>query len=152
MSKRLWDQRFIEMASLVASWSKDPGAKVGAVIVDDKKRIVSVGFNGFPSGVNDDEEVLANREIKLMRTIHAEENAILFAQRDLTGCSLYVNYPPCANCAAKIIQVGITDVYFLKPDSNFSANWAMQINEGRNLFLEAGVDSTNINFNNELRG
>ncbi len=145
MSKDNWNQRFMEMANLVGSWSKDPGAKVGAVIVDKRKRIVSVGFNGFPSGVKDDFTLIANREVKLMRTIHAEENAILFAQRDLQGCSIYVNYPPCANCAAKIIQVGITNVYHCKPDVDFSANWSTHIAVAQKMFSETKV--TLIRFN-----
>ena len=134
-----WDKRFIDLAVHVGTWSKDPGAKVGAVIVDPKRRIVSVGFNGFPQGVSDAPEIIADREIKLMRTIHAEENAILFAQRDLTGCSIYVNYPPCAKCSAKIIQVGITEVYSLSPDKAFYENWKNELHQGHELFLEADV-------------
>ena len=65
-----WDLRFIEMASLVASWSKDPSTKVGAVITNDKNHVVSLGFNGFPRGVED--RLNVNRETKLARTIHAE--------------------------------------------------------------------------------
>jgi len=77
MSK--WDSRFMDLARLVASWSKDPSTQVGAVIVDQDKRIVSTGFNGFPRCVNDSP---VDREVKLLRTIHAEENALLFARRD----------------------------------------------------------------------
>ena len=134
-----WNNRFLELATLVGSWSKDPGTKVGAVIVDPKRRIVSVGFNGFPHGVNDSPEIVGNREIKLMRTIHAEENAILFSQRDLTGCSIYSNYPPCAKCAAKIIQVGIKNVYSVTPDEKFLVNWKSELDQANRLFFEAKV-------------
>lgn len=144
MTTSNWNKRFLELASLVGSWSKDPSAKVGAVIVDTKNRIVSVGFNGFPSGVNDHEDILANRELKLMRTIHAEENAILFAQRDLTGCSIYTNYPPCAKCAAKIIQVGIHNVFTMEQDSEFHRKWQHEIDQATALFREARVNKFHI--------
>lgn len=137
----LWANRFLALATQVGSWSKDPGAKVGAVIVDTNRRIVSLGYNGFPQGVND-EQFIDNREIKLLRTIHAEENAILFARRDLEGFSIYVNYPPCAKCAAKIIQVGIKNVYSLTPDEAFLANWKSELDQARSLFIEARVNHT----------
>mgnify|MGYP002128816433 CR=1 FL=1 len=90
MSK--WDARFIALASLVASWSKDPSTQVGAVIVDQDKRIVSTGFNGFPQGVND---APVDREVKLLRTIHAEDNALLFARRNVAGIDLVVAVLRC---------------------------------------------------------
>src|SRR3990172_2103187 len=80
-----WDSRFLRLAEFVAQWSKDPNTKVGAVIVDGTHRIVSLGFNGFPRGVDDDER-LRNRELKLKLMVHAEMNAILFAGRALDGC------------------------------------------------------------------
>ena len=70
-----WDRRFIELALHVATWSKDPSSKVGAVIVDEHRRVVSVGFNGFPAGVSDEE---VPRERKLLRVVHAEMNACVF--------------------------------------------------------------------------
>lgn len=79
MSK--WDHRFLELAELVGSWSKDPSTQVGAVIVDIDNRIVSTGFNGFPRGCLDHADTLGDRDRKLLRTIHAEDNALLFARR-----------------------------------------------------------------------
>lgn len=94
MSK--WDRRMLGLVNLVATWSKDPSTGVGAVIVDSKNRIVSVGFNGFPRAVCDSDEALFDRDEKLRRTIHAEENALLFAGRSVEGCTIYVTHPPCA--------------------------------------------------------
>ena len=74
-----WDRRFVDLARYVASWSKDPSTKTGAVIVDDYNRIVSVGYNGFPRGIRDDEERLSNRDVKLSLMVHCEINAIIFA-------------------------------------------------------------------------
>ena len=71
----LWEMRFLELASTVAGWSKDPSTKCGAVICDEKF-IVSLGFNGFPAGCRDDKEIYLNRDRKYARVIHAEKNAI----------------------------------------------------------------------------
>lgn len=132
-----WDVRMLALANFVAGWSKDPSTRVGAVIADGEYRIVSTGFNGFPRGVQDKVDVA--RETKLMRTIHAEDNAILFARRDLRGMRLFVSRPPCANCAAKIIQSGIAQVAYEMPDPYFFARWVEQISEAEAMFAEAGV-------------
>ena len=70
-----WDYRFIKLAKEIASWSKDPSTQVGAIAVNEK-RIIATGYNGFPEGIEDDEERLKNREIKLTYMIHAEKNLI----------------------------------------------------------------------------
>ncbi len=137
MSK--WDARFITLAGLVASWSKDPSTQVGAVIVDRDKRIVSTGFNGFPRGVVDD---LVDREVKLLRTIHAEENALLFARRDVTGMTVYVTRPPCARCAAKLVQSGIARVVYTLPPVDFVERWAIEMREAQAMFDAVGVTVT----------
>jgi dCMP deaminase len=112
-----WDARFLFLAKHISEWSKDPSTGIGAVITNNKNRIISLGFNGYPRDVPD--EGMDNREEKYLKVIHAEENAILFAQRDLTDCTIYV-YPllPCSNCMAKIIQVGITKVVCLLHNTN----------------------------------
>lgn len=132
-----WDLRFIEMASLVASWSKDPSTKVGAVITNDKNHVVSLGFNGFPRGVED--RLNVSRETKLARTIHAEANALLHAKQDLAGCSIYVTRPPCSNCAALIIQSGIERVVYEAPDPAFLLRWKGSISESIQMFEEARI-------------
>lgn len=132
-----WDLRFIEMAALVASWSKDPSTKVGAVITNDKNHVISLGFNGFPRGVEDRLDV--SRETKLARTIHAEPNAILHAKQDLAGCSIYVTRPPCSNCAALIIQSGISRVVYEAPDPDFLVRWKDSIGESIQMFEEARI-------------
>jgi len=134
-----WDRRFIGLANLVATWSKDPSTGVGAVIVDPKNRIVSVGFNGFPRAVRDDDAVLENRDEKLRRMIHAEENALLFAGRSVEGCTILVTHPPCARCAAKIIQAGITRVVSRPPWNAFTERWADDMRSAADMFTEAGT-------------
>ena len=132
-----WDARFMALAEHIAGWSLDPSTKVGAVIVDDKKRIVSVGFNGFPRGVADDER-LQNKEEKYEHIIHAEINALMFAQRNLEGCTLYVwPLPPCARCATQIIQTGIFRV--VAPFPSKKTKWFESLCRAASMFDEAGV-------------
>jgi dCMP deaminase len=107
-----WVARFTNLAEEISTWSKDPSSQVGAVIVRPDRTIASIGFNGFPRGVEDSPERIANRDTKLLYTIHAEMNAILSAKEPLNGYSLFVwPFQPCAHCAASIIQAGIKDVY-----------------------------------------
>lgn len=138
-----WLQRFSQMAELVASWSKDPSTQVGAVITQNN-RVVSLGFNGYPHGVSDSAGH-DSRDIKLLKTLHAEENAILFAKRDLTGCDMVVTHFPCPNCAAKIIQTGITQVFSPVPASEFLERWGDKIKISESMFDEAGVKVNWIN-------
>lgn len=132
-----WDVRFLKLAEYIASWSRDPSKKVGAVIVDDKKRIVSLGFNGFPRGVDDDHR-LNDQSLKNEIVIHAEVNAILFANKDVQGCTMYVwPIPPCSRCAAQIIQTGIARV--VAPYIQESDRWKNSVQLGRDVLDEGGV-------------
>lgn len=136
LEQHKWDTRFMNLATFISSWSKDPGLKVGAVI-SKGKHIVSVGYNGFPQGVPDKREWLDDRATKLRMTIHAEVNAILSAKRDLAGCTLYVwPLPPCSDCAALIIQSGIDRVVSL---AEYGDRWAESIELGSMMMEEAEV-------------
>lgn len=105
-----WDRRFMELALHVAQWSKDPSTKVGSVIVRPDRRIVSLGYNGFPSGVCDHGERYAERAVKYKFVSHAERNALDNVSQDVTGCTLYSTLQPCPDCAKSIIQKGIAEV------------------------------------------
>lgn len=132
-----WDYRFLDLAELVSGWSKDPSTKVGAVISDKNNRIVSIGYNGFPQNIHDDNR-LENRETKYKIIIHGEMNAILFANKSLQFCTLYT-YPfmPCPRCASTIIQTGIHRVvsYNIMPD-----RWKNEFELSQFLFKEAGIE------------
>ena len=143
-TQQQWDKRFLDLAKLVASWSKDPSTQVGAVIVDMNNRIVSLGFNGFPRGVNDFPYRLENREVKLQMTVHAELNAIMFAQRPVEGYTLYV-WPmqSCAKCASAVIQAGIARI--VSPNSGVRPEWQKSFDIANEMFKEAGVE---INYEN----
>jgi dCMP deaminase len=141
-----WDRRFLDLAQHIASWSKDPSTKVGAVIVDVDKRVVSVGFNGLARGVVDLPERLDDREMKYKMIIHAERNALLFARGNLKGTVLYCSAMlPCTACAALIIQAGVARVVAVPPSPELFERWGPDINLSTRMFIEAGVD-----FNAEL--
>jgi len=113
-----WDDYFICVAFLSAQRSKDPNTQVGACIVNTAKRIVGIGYNGFPQGCSDD--ILPWRrdgdflEKKYAYVCHAEANAILNkGGADLHGSTLYVDLFPCNECAKLIIQAGIREVVYL---------------------------------------
>lgn len=135
-----WDKRYLEIARLVASWSKDPSSKVGAVIIGNKGQIISQGYNGFPRGIDDDTERLKNRDVKYKYIVHAELNAILNAQYNgssVNGCKIYVTgQPVCLECAKAIIQSGILEVYF---DSIIDGRWKETGILALNMFDEAGI-------------
>ena len=113
-----WDEYFMGVALLAAQRSKDPSTQVGACIVDDSKRILSTGYNGFPHGCSDD-DFPWNRddskgETKYQFVVHAELNAILNASgKNLNGSTVYVALFPCNECAKAIIQSGIKEVVYL---------------------------------------
>ncbi len=135
-----WDRRFLDLAEHIAQWSKDTSTKCGAVIVDDKQRIVSMGYNGFPRGVNDTIDRMNNRDLKYALTVHAEMNAVTFATQKLDGCTIYVHpMGPCSRCAATIIQSGITRVVSLLPSEELQNRWGESMNLTRKMFEEAGV-------------
>jgi dCMP deaminase len=141
-----WDRRFLELAELVASWSKDPRTKCGAVIVRPDRTITSTGFNGFPKKCNDSLELYANQELKYARVIHAEQNAILHAKESLSGYSIYVSSPTCDRCSAHIIQAGISRVVYYKTDSDFAQRWKESFERGLDMYKEAGLDIIVLNF------
>ena len=142
-----WDEYHLTQAWLAAQKSKDPSTKVGAVLVDAQQRVISTGYNGFPQNVLDTPERLNNRQTKLLLTIHAEENAILFAQRDLKGCTCYTwPLPPCASCAAKLIQVGVKRIVTVEPTKAILERWRDSLALSRQILHEAGVIVAPISF------
>lgn len=111
-----WEEYFMGLAHLSGMRSKDPNTQVGAVIVDDHNRVVSIGYNGFPSGVSDEEFPWGKQggvvDTKYAYVVHAELNAILNSQRSVRGCTIYVSLFPCNECAKAIIQSGIRRIVY----------------------------------------
>jgi dCMP deaminase len=139
---RKWDARFISMAALISSWSKDPSTKCGAVIVDEFMRVVSMGYNGFARGVGDDTR-LENRAVKNKIVLHAEVNTILFARRSVEGCTMYIySSLPCGPCAALIVQSGIKTVVVPAlgyNDPEKAKRWSEDHELAKTMLSEAGV-------------
>jgi len=137
-----WNERFLNLATHISNWSKDPSTKVGCVVVGPDREIRSTGFNGLPRGIEDNEERLNNREIKYPMICHAEENAIMHAARigiSLKGCTAYVTWPPCTRCARSLIQAGILTVIYPK-NTEIPDRWASDFELSMNMFKEAGIE------------
>lgn len=145
MSLAKWDGRFLSIAKLAADWSKDPRAKVGAVIVDTQGQVAGVGYNGFPKLVEDSAERLDNTEVKLELVVHAEVNAILGAGQRARGGSIYVHGKPiCARCAGSVIQAGIIRVICTPPQEGTGSKWDVSGKLAFDMFKEAQVEIVSI--------
>ena len=110
-----WDEYFMGLAHLSALRSKDPNTQVGACIVDENKKVVSIGYNGMPRGCVDAKMPWSRegdfKSTKYAYVVHAELNAILNSPRSLKNTILYVSLFPCNECAKAIIQAGIKKIY-----------------------------------------
>lgn len=135
---RLWKWA-VGTAKHVATLSKDPSTKVGAVIFDDKKRLVSAGYNGLPRGVLDSEARLTNRDLKYKMILHAEVNALSFATAPVEGSTLFCTHPCCTQCAAQLIQRGVKHVCWPTPEAAFAKRWADDLALSMEMLTEAGV-------------
>jgi dCMP deaminase len=131
------------LAQLVATWSKDRGRKVGAVIVGPDNEVRSTGFNGIPRGVDDDVEErhdAASGE-KYLWVSHAERNAIYNAALlgvSTKGCTIYVPWYPCIDCAKAIVQSGIGRIVCFEPDLADS-NWGKDFEKSLIILGEGNV-------------
>ena len=136
MILKKWNMRFLEMAKMVGSWSKDPSTQVGAVIVDDDRRVISLGYNGFPKGVADNNR-LEDRKEKYKMIVHAERNALLFANVSVKDATIFT-YPfmPCPVCTGMIIQSGIQRVVSLQTDN---PRWQEDFEISRKMLEEAEI-------------
>ena len=142
MSHDKWHKRYVNLAEYIAQWSKDPSTKTGSVIVRPDNSIASVGYNGFPRGIEDKADLLYNREEKYKRVIHCEMNAILNTRERVDGCTLY-NWPAqsCERCAVHVIQAGIIRVvspYDVPAD--MKSRWGDSWKVTEELFEEANVE------------
>lgn len=135
-----WDEYFMGIALLSKKRSKDPSTQVGACIVDDDKKVISIGYNGMPKGLNEDKLSWNKNEdldSKYLYVCHAEFNAILNTKNNMSlkGCTLYVTLFPCNECAKAIIQVGIKKIIYLEDKYHDS----LETRASRKLFDLANV-------------
>lgn len=140
-----WDEYFMGIAMLSSYRSKDPNTQVGACIVNDRNKIMSVGYNGLPSGCSDDEfpweRTGDEYDTKYPYVCHAELNAILNSGgSNLEGCKVYVALFPCNECAKAIIQSGIKEVIYISDKYADSVG----VKASKRMFDAAGVKYTQI--------
>lgn len=123
-----WDKYFLDIAELVAARSTCDRAYVGCVLVKDR-RIVSTGYNGSIKGHPHCDEVghLLNEEGRCIRTIHAEQNALLHARENLEGATAYITHEPCETCTKLLNQAGIKRIVFRHPYPN---KWNQHFKQG----------------------
>ena len=147
-----WDEYFMAIAKLSAMRSKDPSTQVGAGIVSDDNRILSIGYNGAPNGFDDDHFPWGrdgeNLDTKYPYVCHAEMNAILNFRgnkKDLENAKIYVDLFPCNECAKIIIQSGIKHVIYLSDKYADSENNIAS----RRLMDECGVKYEKISLDGE---
>ena len=143
MSSADWDSRWMALAQLVATWSKDRGRKVGAVIVGSDNEVRSTGFNGIPRGVNDNVEERHDAETgeKYLWVSHAERNAIYNAALlgvSTKNCTIYVPWYPCIECAKAIVQAGVAKIVCFEPDLADS-NWGRDFEKSLIILGEGSV-------------
>lgn len=137
-----WNERFVELTKYIAGWSKDKNTQTAALIADDSNRIISVGYNGFPSGCNDEIHERYERPAKYLYTEHAERNAIYSAARNgvsLKNTTMYLMWFPCADCSRAIIQSGITKLVCHKPDLDMP-KWGEHFRAGLEMLSEANIE------------
>ncbi len=139
-----WDKRFLDLATYISNWSRDPHRKCGAVIVGQDNTEKAIGYNGLPNNCDLNRSHIENRydkPKKYMWIEHAERNAIYTAGKNgisLDGCKMYVTYFPCCDCARAIIQSGIKEVYSPKPDWKHH-KWGESWKVSQEMFDECGV-------------
>jgi dCMP deaminase len=137
-----WDRRYFGLAKRVAGWSKDPRAKVGAVLLNRWGWPIALGYNGFPAGIADDSYRLADGKLKNDMVVHAEQNVLLVSGTNARRGTIYVfGKPVCPRCAVLIIQSGITRVVGIQPDptENPNSNTHKSGVLSLKMFREAGV-------------
>ena len=133
-----WDEYYMSIAWAVSKKSKDPSTQVGCVLVTQDNRPISFGYNGFVAGC-DESYMTFERPYKDMMSIHAEMNALIFAQCSLKGCKGYVTHISCENCMKHLLQAGIREIIYEKGDTNGGF-----INEDRKKVITALIKSTGI--------
>lgn len=136
-----WDYRFLNLAKLVSTWSKDESTKVGAVIVRPDKTVAGLGYNGFPRKMPDKKEHYDNRAEKYSRIIHAEINALLYTKENVSGFTLYT-YPllPCDRCFVQLVQAGITRCVAPTIQGELFYRWNTYLEKTRQYAQEMGIE------------
>ncbi len=146
MLSNKWHYRFMELAFLISTWSKDTSTKTGAVVIGPDREIRATGYNGLVRGVDDNIPERMERPTKYDFFEHAERNAVYNAcltGTSLKGCTLYATHSPCTDCARAIIQAGIKTVVTNKiiiDENTPKGTWRDKLEYSAQMFKEAGVE------------
>ena len=136
-----WDKKFLDLCDHISTWSKDKSTKVGAVIVNDRNKVISLGYNGFPIRFDDNVSDRHERPQKYSYTEHAERNAIYSAAElgvSVRGCTMYLSRFPCPDCARAIIQSGISTLAYKHIDFS-DERWGEGFKKSWEMLVECGV-------------
>lgn len=144
-----WHDYFFTLAEVIAKKSKDRSTQVGCVLASPDGNIVAAGYNGFPRGVDDDNEEWHQRPKKYLVTAHAELNAIAAAAKRGTsteGCFAYINLPPCSQCTVALIQAGIRGIYHLPVPKDWPSKdiWEENLEVAREICKAANITITEV--------
>ena len=139
-----WDKRYMELAKVISTWSKDPSKKIGAIAIGSKGQVLAQGFNGFPRGIDDADDRLNDRETKYKYVVHAEMNLIYnatFNGISLDGSTVYIyGLPLCSECAKGLIQVGIKRIVMSRDSlENIDERWQESFELTLQLLNESGI-------------
>ncbi|HAW05931.1 MAG TPA: CMP deaminase [Saprospirales bacterium] len=138
-----WDNRYLNLAREVSTWSKDPSTQVGAVAIGEKGQVLAQGYNGFPRGVNDSLERYNDKEVKYRYVVHAEMNCIYnatFTGASLNNATMYVwGLPVCNECAKGLAQVGVKRVVSPKTVADVPDKWKISAINTVDLLKEVGI-------------
>lgn len=138
-----WDRRYLDLAHHVSQWSKDPSTKVGSVLIGRRQKgHISLGYNGFPPGVEDTPERLEEKRIKYLLMQHAERNALDNAEFCPIGGTLYVTLFHCSQCAGSAVVKGVSEV--ICPPPPLREPWASDAEWTKTILAEGGVDLTEV--------
>ena len=144
-----WDKKYIRLAREISSWSKDPSKQIGAVAIGEKGQVLAQGYNGFPRGIEDNDERLNHRQTKYKYVVHAEMNCIYNATYNgvsLNGSTMYIyGLSVGSECAKGLIQVGIKRVVSTPITDATPETWVESTKLTKEIFEEAGVKYDFIN-------
>ena len=139
-----WDNRYMELAKAISTWSKDPSKKIGAIAIGSKGQVLAQGYNGFPRGIDDADDRLNDRETKYKYVVHAEMNLIYnatFNGISLDGSTIYIyGLPLCSECAKGLIQVGVKRIVMSKDSlEDVNDKWLDSFELTVQLLNESGI-------------
>ncbi|APL99081.1 putative deoxycytidylate deaminase [Bordetella phage LK3] len=143
--QRKWDRRYVGLAREVASWSKDPSTKVGAVLVRPNNSVASTGYNGFPPGHDDHPALYADRAYKYEHVIHAEVNALNFYGSPTPGFTLYTSFPCCPDCVERAGKAGVARIVYPRldvsgRDASWAAEWRERLEKAQEVAQRYGIE------------